>query len=795
MNKYFKILEFDKILDELLKFTDFSLTRNKILNIKPILNNIELNKQFSMLNEMKNIFRLNLNLPLNKLNNITQPLKDLCSQRTLSIEDIIDIANNLKTSRLLKNFFSQHQKDFANLYKLTSNLFSNKELEDDIFNTFDDKFNVVDDASLDLKNLRNQKKSFEQNIKDTISNLLNNPNFNKYLQSNIVTSREGRSVFLVKAENKNKIDGILLDASSSLQTYYIEPKELVILNNKLRNIEIEINKEIEKILFLLSQKLKPFISELQKNLNILVETDFIYAKAKLSNKFNLCTPKFVNEKIIDIKEMKNPILQLVCENIVKNDFYMNENSNAIIITGSNTGGKTVVLKTIGLAILMAKSGLDVGATSAKIYMFDKVLADIGDEQNILQNLSTFSAHLKNINNIINEATENSLILFDEICSGTDPVEGEALAESILTYIQKLKAFSISTTHFSSLKNLAFINKNFLNASVTFDNNTLKPTYKLLLGIPGLSHAINIASNLGLNQEIIEKANEIINNKQNKQNTNLKLNNEIIEKIINTHNKIEKQNKELEEKELYVKKIEKEYTEKLETLKNEKRKNLTNFKKKYQNKYEKTRNELKDIIENAKKTNDKKVILNSYNKIASLEKSSFIMFEEDENEFRNDYKKIDWNNIKSNDKVLLKNLNQPAVFLNHVKKGKTVQIQLGNIKTIIDINKLAKFDNSYINKNLKLKKFKKQKPFEFERNNIPSKIDLRGMNVDEALRTVEYYVDKAVLTNLTNLTIIAGKGTGALKQAVGDYVKNSSCIKKYRTGTIEEGGDCVFFIEV
>lgn len=795
MNKYFKILEFDKILDELLKFTDFSLTRNKILNIKPILNNIELNKQFSMLNEMKNIFRLNLNLPLNKLNNITQPLKDLCSQRTLSIEDIIDIANNLKTSRLLKNFFSQHQKDFANLYKLTSNLFSNKELEDDIFNTFDDKFNVVDDASLDLKNLRNQKKSFEQNIKDTISNLLNNPNFNKYLQSNIVTSREGRSVFLVKAENKNKIDGILLDASSSLQTYYIEPKELVILNNKLRNIEIEINKEIEKILFLLSQKLKPFISELQKNLNILVETDFIYAKAKLSNKFNLCTPKFVNEKIIDIKEMKNPILQLVCENIVKNDFYMNENSNAIIITGSNTGGKTVVLKTIGLAILMAKSGLDVGATSAKIYMFDKVLADIGDEQNILQNLSTFSAHLKNINNIINEATENSLILFDEICSGTDPVEGEALAESILTYIQKLKAFSISTTHFSSLKNLAFINKNFLNASVTFDNNTLKPTYKLLLGIPGLSHAINIASNLGLNQEIIEKANEIINNKQNKQNTNLKLNNEIIEKIINTHNKIEKQNKELEEKELYIKKIEKEYTEKLETLKNEKRKNLTNFKKKYQNKYEKTRNELKDIIENAKKTNDKKVILNSYNKIASLEKSSFIMFEEDENEFRNDYKKIDWNNIKSNDKVLLKNLNQPAVFLNHVKKGKTVQIQLGNIKTIIDINKLAKFDNSYINKNLKLKKFKKQKPFEFERNNIPSKIDLRGMNVDEALRTVEYYVDKAILTNLTNLTIIAGKGTGALKQAVGDYVKNSSYIKKYRTGTIEEGGDCVFFIEV
>lgn len=795
MNKYLKILEFDKVLDELLKFTDFSLTRNKILNIKPISNIIELNKQFSMLDEMKNILRLNLSLPLNKLNDITQSLNDLNFKRTLSIENIINIANNLKTSRLLKNFFSQHQKEFINLSKLTSNLFSNKELEDDIFNTFDDKMNVVDDASLDLKSLRNQKRSLEQNIKDTISNLLTNPNFNKYLQSNIVTTRDGRSAFLVKAENKNKIEGIILDASSSLQTYYIEPKELVTLNNKLRNIEIEINKEIEKILFSLSQKLEPFISELQRNLNICVETDFIYAKAKYSSKFALCTPQFVKEKIIDLKEMKNPILQLVCENIVKNDFYMDENSNAIIITGSNTGGKTVVLKTIGLAVLMAKSGLDVGATSAKIYMFDKVLADIGDEQNILQNLSTFSAHLQNIKNIVFEATENSLILFDEICSGTDPIEGEALAQSILTYIQKHKAFSISTTHFSSLKNMAFINKNFLNASVAFDNDTLKPTYKLLLGIPGLSHAINIASNLGLNQEIIEEANEIINKKQNGQNTTSNINNEIIGKIINTHNKIEKQNKELEQKELDVKKIEKEYIEKLETLKNEKRKNLTNFKKKYQNKYEKTRNELKDIIENAKKANDKKVFANAYNKIANLEKSSFTMFEEDENELRNNYKKIDWNNIKSNDKVLLKNLNQPAVFLNHVKKGKTVQIQLGNIKTVVEINKLAKYENSYINKNLKSKKFKKQKPFEFERNSVPSKVDLRGMNVDEALRTVEYYIDKAILANMTNLTIIAGKGTGALKQAVGDYVKNSSYITKYRTGTMEEGGDCVFFIEV
>ena len=795
MDKYLKILEFDKVLDELLKFTDFSLTRNKILNIKPISNIIELNRQFSMLGEMKDILRLNLNLPLNKLYDTSKSLNDLNFKRTLSIEDLVNIANNLKTSRLLKSFFSQHQKDFSNLYKIEAILFSNKELEDEIFNTFDDKLNVVDEASLELKSLRNQKRSLEQNIKDTISNLLKNPNFNKYLQSNIVTTRDGRSAFLVKAENKNKIDGIILDASSSLQTYYIEPKELVTLNNKIRNIDIEIKKEIEKILFLLSQKLEPFILELEKNLNILVETDFLYAKARYSHRFDLCTPEFVKEKIIDLKEMKNPILQLVCENIVKNDFYMDENSNAIIITGSNTGGKTVVLKTIGLAILMAKSGLDVGATSAKIYMFDNVLADIGDEQNILQNLSTFSAHLKNINSIINEATEDSLILFDEICSGTDPIEGEALAQSILTYIQKHKAFSISTTHFSSLKNLAFINKNFLNASVAFDNETLKPTYKLLLGIPGLSHAINIASNLGLNQQIINEANEIINKKQNKQNTNSNLNNEIIGKIINTHNKIEKQNKELVQKELNIKKIEKEYIEKLETLKNEKRKNLNNFKKKYQNKYEKTRNELKDIIENAKKANDKKVFVNSYNKIANLEKSSFTMFEEDENELSHDYKKINWNVIKPQDKVLLKNLNQPAVFLNHVKKGKTVQIQLGNIKTVVDINKLAKYENSYINTNIKLKKFKKQKPFEFERNSIPSKIDLRGMNVDEAIRTVEYYIDKAILTNLTNLTIIAGKGTGALKQAIGNYIKNSNYITKYRTGTLEEGGDCVFFIEV
>lgn len=795
MDKHLKTLEFDKVLEELAKFTDFELTKNKIFKLRPTSDINKLHKQFLMSDEMKNVLRLNLSLPLNKLYDIFQPINDLKYKRTLSIESLIHLACELKTSRLVKSFFAKYQKDFENLFCFTSNLFSDKELEDEIFNTFDDKMNVVDEASMELKNLRNQKRSFEQNIKDTISSLLTNPNFNKYLQNDIVTTRDGRSAFLVKAENKNKIDGIILDASSSLQTYYIEPKELVTLNNKLRNIEIEINKEIEKILFSLSQKIEPFTLEIERNSNILVELDFIYAKAKYSHKFDLCTPQFVKEKIINLKEMKNPILQLVCENIVKNDFYMDENSNAIIITGSNTGGKTVVLKTIGLAVLMAESGLDVGATSAKIYLFDKVLCDIGDEQNILQNLSTFSAHLKNINNIINETTENSLILFDEICSGTDPVEGEALAQAILSFIQKMKAFSISTTHFSSLKNLAFINKNFLNASVAFDNETLKPTYKLLLGIPGLSHAINIASNLGLDKAIIDEASEIINKKQNGQNANSNINNEIIGKIINTHNEIEKHNKELEKKELDVKKIEKEYIEKLETLKNEKRKNLTKFKKKYQNKYEKTRSELKDIIENAKKANDKKVFVTSYNKIANLEKSSFTMFEEDENELSNDYKKIDWNSIKPNDKVLLKNLNQPAVFLNHVKKGKTVQILLGNIKTVVEINKLAKFENSYISKNIKLKKFKKQKPFEFERNNLPSKVDLRGMNVDEAIRTVEYYVDKAILANMTNLTIIAGKGTGALKQAVGDYVKNSNYITKYRTGTMEEGGDCVFFLEV
>ena len=454
MNKHLKTLEFDKVLGELAKFTDFELTKNKIFNLRPTSEINKLRKQFSMSDEMKNVLRLNLSLPLNKLYDLSQSLNDLKYKRTLSVENLIHLACELKTSRLVKSFFAKYQKDFESLFCFSSNLFSDRELEDELFNTFDDKMNVVDEASLDLKNLRNQKRSLEQNIKDTISNLLANPNFNKYLQSNIVTTRDGRSAFLVKAENKNKIDGIILDASSSLQTYYVEPKELVTLNNKLRNIEIEINKEIEKILFSLSQKIEPFTLEIERNSGILVELDFIYAKAKYSHKFDLCTPQFVKEKIIDLKEMKNPILQLVCENIVKNDFYMDENSNAIIITGSNTGGKTVVLKTIGLAVLMAKSGLDVGATNAKIYMFDKVLADIGDEQNILQNLSTFSAHLKNINNIINEANENSLILFDEICSGTDPVEGEALAQSILTYIQKLKAFSISTTHFNSLKNLA-----------------------------------------------------------------------------------------------------------------------------------------------------------------------------------------------------------------------------------------------------------------------------------------------------------------------------------------------------
>ena len=381
------------------------------------------------------------------------------------------------------------------------------DIEQKIQDIFDAGFNVKESASLELKSLFQAQRDTNENLKHTISDLMKNSAFTSYLQDNVYTLRDNRIVFQVKAESKNKIQGIVHDISQSGQTYFIEPKQVVGLNNKLRELEISIESEIQKIIKELSSEIAQYYEEIKSSFEALIELDFIFAKAKYSTAIDACEPEILEKPVIELKSMKNPVLLSILDKVVENDFSIGEPYKSIIITGSNAGGKTVVLKTVGLSIAMSAAGLHIPCFSARVYPFKKLFAEIGDDQNIIQSLSTFSSHVKNIKEILDNADSETFILIDEIAAGTDPKEGASLAKAIMEKFIEKGSLSLISTHFNELKSLPFNNKSFQNASVDFDMESLSPTYKLRIGVPGASNAFAIAKNFGIEEDIINKAKE------------------------------------------------------------------------------------------------------------------------------------------------------------------------------------------------------------------------------------------------------------------------------------------------
>ena len=485
--------------------------------------------------------------------------------------------------------------------------------------------------------------------------------------------------------------------------------------------------------------------------------------------------------------MKNPVLMKSKKEIVENDFNMDFNKNCMVITGSNTGGKTVVLKTVGLCTLMTKAGLHIPCYEAEIYPFKKVFADIGDEQSIIQNLSTFSSHMTNIVNIVNHADYETLILLDEISAGTDPKEGASLAQSILEYLQKRGAFVIATTHYGELKSLAYLKEGFINASVEFNINTLKPTYKLLIGIPGASNAISIGKNLGLKDEIIEKAKDSYFNQ--KDNTA-----KVLEELQKTQQELTDSKKVIEEKEENVKRLEQSLNDKLNEVKKEKKKNIGIYKKKYETSLDEAKEEIKDILKEMRKEKSEKIARRSFHRLAGIETAMRSDFKKDEDEIAEKYTPVDWDNVKAGDKVMIMDLNQEVTILEMPDKNKNVKVQIGLINMSIKQNKLAVLNKSLIKREQKVKGSYKQN-FAIERRSLSQTLDLRGYRCEEALDEIEAYLDKASLVNLSPVYIIHGHGTGALKQVIRDYLASSPYVAKFRPGENAEGGDGVSVVDI
>lgn len=780
-----KLLEFDKITELLAQFAKSFQSRELCLNLVPFSSANEVTVAQEFTREAKNILDLPAELPLEFVADI-QHIKNEIQSTYLSEVELVDVAKTLRTSRLVKGFINENTLLESHLNNLSRNLTIEKELESRILKTFDENLEIKKDATPELKGLYASLRETEKNIRSKVGELLASTEFVKHLQEAIYTTRDERIVFQVKSSDKNKVHGIVHDVSATNKTFYIEPESLVPLNNKLRETQSAINAERVRILTELTQMVKFQIPSLEKTEKTLAEIDFHFAKARYAVKIHATEPEILkHSKEIILEKMKHPLLIGTVENIITNDFVIGKDYKSIIVTGSNTGGKTVTLKTVGLFVLMARAGMFLPCAMAKIYPFKKVFADIGDSQSILQSLSTFSSHMKNIIEIVNKSDEDTFVLLDEICAGTDPIEGAVLAKAILENLAKKQVTSTITTHYGELKALEYSNPYFKNASVEFDTETLKPTYRLLLGIPGLSNAIAISANLGLDESIITEAKDTLINQKDPSIL-------VVEKLQETQQELNNSLKQTEQLRLEAEKLKNEYEENLAAVKKEKKKALKDIKRKFDYELLDAKAEIKTVLDELKKEKSEKIARRSYSRLAKLE--SGYLDKVSNLEDKEEYEEINWNNVKIHDNLILKDIHQPVEVLTLPDKGGKLLVQMGNIKTKIKKDKLAPYDEVFVKKNSPYSPSKFES-FKLHKINISNRLDLRGVRVEEALDELDIYLDKASLANLSPVTIIHGHGTGALKAAVRDYLSDSPYVAKFRPGENDEGGDGVSIVDI
>ena len=615
----------------------------------------------------------------------------------------------------------------------------------------------------------------KKEIKNKLQSLLNS----KYLQEPIVTIRQNRFVVPVKSEYQTEIKGFIHDTSSTGSTVFVEPISVFDLNNQLSELKNQENIEIEKILQILSSLFFDIINELENNFNLITILDFIFAKAKYSKELDCNCPKINDDKIIYLKNAKHPLLD---QNIaVPITLEIGKTFSSLLITGPNTGGKTVTLKTVGLLTTMAQSGMHIPASSeSSIYLFDNIFADIGDEQSILESLSTFSSHMTHIINILNEATSDSLVLVDELGSGTDPIEGASLALSILEYLKEHNITVLATTHYHELKEYALLTDGVENASCEFNLETLSPTYRLLIGVPGKSNAFAISQKLGLKQEILENAKKSINSDTAKTEDLLK---EIYdskaliesekEKTLQYSNKIERLKQKLENETTDLEEHKKEY---LQKAKQEAREILLSAKQ-----------EANDIIKEMESEKNNSKNLNTLrNKLTSklheVNQTPESPLEETQ--------KIDESQIKPGAIVFVPKFNKNGTILSYPNQSKKFNIQIDNIKTTLTPSQITIAKNTETKKEIITKK-----QSTFVPKNVRTELNVIGMNIEESIFLVDKFLDEAAVAKLETVRIVHGKGTGILGKGIQKYLRSHPHVKSYRYGTFGEGEMGVTVVEL
>lgn len=785
-NKALKTLEYNKIADRLASHASSEPGIKLCRELQPMMDMDEINSALKQTSDaVSRIFRHG-SISFAGLKDIRPLTKALEVGSALGMSELLDICSLLKVAAGARRYGVSEDEAADSLSGLFNVIYDIADVRREIERCILSEDEIADDASAELKNIRRQMRICTERIRTELNSMLNGSD-RTYLQEAVITTRGGRYCIPVKAEYKSQVPGMVHDQSKAGSTFFIEPMSVVRLNNEIREYEVKESEEIAKILASLSAMAGNYTAELDADYDILSQLDFIFAKAKLSFEYKGSEPIMNTRGYINIRKGRHPLID--SRKVVPIDVSIGDEYSELIITGPNTGGKTVTLKTIGLFSLLGQSGLHIpAADNSELTVFNDIFADIGDEQSIEQSLSTFSSHMKNIIEILAKADSNSLVLFDELCAGTDPTEGAALAISILTSLHKLRVTTVATTHYSELKIFALSTEGVQNACCEFDVATLAPTYRLLIGIPGKSNAFAISGKLGLPQYIIDDAKESLASEDVAFE-------DVISDLEKSRVTIEREKLELEE-----------YKKEVEDLKNQLKAKNERLDERSDNILQKAREEASAILREAKETADDAI--RKLNK-ANAAGMSVTELEKQRQRIKDNINKVDKGRVLKSqaparqhkasdfhigDRVHVASLNLDGTVHTLPNQKGELNVTIGIMNYNVNMSDLTIIEEASEMRKLKQKSSGIGKLKMSKTASISPEINLIGMTSDEAIMTLDKYLDDAFLSHISLVRIVHGKGSGILRNAVHNYLKRQKHVKSFRLGSFGEGDYGVTIVE-
>ena len=785
-----RVLEFNSIRDMLKTQAVCTETRERLGALLPVDNIYEARALLKLSSEAESLLIKKGAPPISPVRNVSPAAMRSKAGGVLSMSELLGVAHVLRMARGLISYFDEDdfEESYPSLATIFNALSENKKLESSILSAILSDEEMADDASGELLAIRRKMRSLHSKVRDVLNDMVHSPSYANLLQEPIVSMRGDRYVIPVKSEHKGQVPGVVHDSSASGATLFVEPMAAVEINNKLRALHSEEKDEIERILAAFSGEVSEVADSIAENYRAIIDLDFAFAKGKLARKMNATVPELNSDGIINIRKGRHPLIDE--KKVVPTDIYLGENFDTLVITGPNTGGKTVSLKTLGLFTLMAQAGLCIPAASgSRLSVFENVFADIGDEQSIEQSLSTFSAHMTNIIKILDKANYNSLILFDELCSGTDPTEGAALAVSILERARALGAKVAATTHYSEIKLYALSTERVENAACEFDVASLRPTYKLLIGVPGKSNAFAISKRLGLGDDIIDHARELIDGESTRFE-------DVITSLEQHRARAQEELDKASEAKAQTLLQRQEAEKERNRIKAQREKILNDARRDAKKIYEQAKSEADAIVKKMQKLLDESA---SANRAAIEEGRRSLKKGLDKAEgrlsedvFKNTSKKrLDPKKITLGQVVEVTTMNSTGNVLTLPDKKGDLTVQVGILKIKTNVNALSPAKEEKKKKNSQSYIVGESRMY----SDVKMELDLRGETVDDALLLVDKYLDDASLSHLESVTIIHGKGTGALRSAITDMLRHHPHAKSFRPGKYGEGEAGVTVVEI